>query len=83
MDWQRWGRWWGGGDKSYETYRTYIETRSAEVVANILICLLHQANYLLDRQIPQLEKAFLAEGGLRERMTRARLKARQRGDGGV
>jgi four helix bundle suffix protein len=68
-------------DESYDTYRTYVETRPAEVVANILICLIHQANYLLDRQIRQLERAFLAEGGLRERMTRARLEARQRGDG--
>lgn len=32
--------------------------------------------YLLDRQIRQLEKAFLEEGGLRERMTRARLRER-------
>lgn len=61
---------------SYETYRTYIETRPAEVAANILICLIHQTNYLLDQQIRQLEKAFLEEGGLRERMTRARLTER-------
>ncbi|MEW5975565.1 MAG: four helix bundle suffix domain-containing protein [Acidobacteriota bacterium] len=66
-------------DASYETYRTYIETRPAEVVANIVICLIHQANYLLDRQIRQLEQAFLQEGGLRERMTRARLDARRKG----
>ena len=66
-------------DASYETYRTYIESRSAEVVANIIICLIHQTNYLLDRQLRQLEAAFLAEGGLRERMTRARLKARRQG----
>jgi four helix bundle suffix protein len=64
-------------DESYATYRTYIETRPPEVVANILICLIHQANYLLDRQIRQLEQAFLEEGGLRERMTRARLKTRK------
>lgn len=63
-------------DESYETYRTYLETRAAEVVANSAICLIHQANYLLDQQIRALEKAFLKEGGLRERMTRARLKAR-------
>lgn len=63
---------------SYETYRTYLETRPAPVVANILICLIHQANYLLDRQLRQLEQAFLKEGGLRERMTRARLGARQK-----
>lgn len=57
---------------SYETYEIYIETRSPEIVANILICLIHQANYLLDQLIRKLEKDFLAEGGLRERMTRAR-----------
>jgi four helix bundle suffix protein len=63
-------------DASYETYRPYFETRPPEVVANIIICLIHQTNYLLDQQIRQLEQAFLKEGGLRERMTRARLAAR-------
>jgi four helix bundle suffix protein len=63
---------------TYESYATYIETRPAHVVANILICLIHQTNYLLDQQLRQLEKAFLEEGGLRERMTRARLKSRAR-----
>lgn len=58
------------------SYETYIETRRSEVVANILICLIHQTNYLLDRLIRKLEKDFLAEGGLRERMTRARLAQR-------
>lgn len=33
-------------------------------------------NYLLDRQLRRLEQDFLKEGGLRERMTRARLAAR-------
>ena len=61
---------------SYETYETYLETRSPNVVANILICLIHQTNYLLDQLIRKLEKDFLAEGGLRERMTRARLAHR-------
>lgn len=65
-------------DTSYETYRTYIETRPSEVVANILICVIHQTNYLLDQQLRQLERAFLSEGGLRERMTRARLSARSK-----
>jgi four helix bundle suffix protein len=48
-----------------ETYRAFCETRSAEVVANIAICLIHHANYLLDRQIRQLELSFVKEGGLR------------------
>jgi len=63
-------------NRSYESYRTYLETRPPEIVANILICLIHQTNYLLDQQLRRLEQDFLAEGGLRERMTRARLQAR-------
>lgn len=63
-------------DVTYESYRTYIETRPAEVVANILICVIHQTNYLLDQHLRGLEQVFLKEGGLRERMTRARLAAR-------
>ena len=65
-------------DASYDSYKTYVESRPPEVVANILICLIHQTNYLLDQQLRQLEKAFLQEGGLRERMTRARLAERAR-----
>ena len=61
---------------AYTAYRTYVDTRSAQVVANILICLIHQANYLLDQLIRKLEKDFLVEGGVRERMTRARLAQR-------
>ena len=62
---------------TYETYRTYIETRSSEVAANIIICLIHQTNYLLDRQLQQLERMFVTEGGLSERMTKARLAERK------
>ena len=62
--------------ESYETYRPFIETRPPEVVANIIICLIHQTTYLLRRQLTELEQEFLKEGGLRERMTRARLKER-------
>ena len=60
-------------DVSYRTYETYIETRPREVIANILVCLMHRTNYLLDQLIRKLEKAFVEEGGLREGMTRARL----------
>jgi four helix bundle suffix protein len=65
-------------DATYETYREFCETRPADVVANIAICLIHQANYLLDNQNRRLEQDFLNEGGLRERMTQARLKVRDR-----
>jgi four helix bundle suffix protein len=61
---------------TYEGYREFCDTRPAEVVANIAICLLHQTNYLLDQQIRRLEQDFLKEGGIRERMTRARIQRR-------
>jgi four helix bundle suffix protein len=57
---------------TYELFREFVETREGPVVANIALCLIHQANYLLDRQIQRLEADFLREGGIRERMARAR-----------
>jgi four helix bundle suffix protein len=59
-------------DASYVSFKTYLETRPAIVVANIIICLIHQANYLLDQQIRQLEQCFVRDGRLRERMSKAR-----------
>lgn len=63
-------------DATYETYREFIESRTDETVANIAICLIHQANYLLDQQVRRLEKDFVKDGGLRERMTKARIDYR-------
>ena len=63
---------------SYEDFREFIDTRPPETVANILVSLIHQTNYLLDKQLRRLEQDFLKEGGLRERMTRARLAERAR-----
>jgi four helix bundle suffix protein len=64
--------------QTYEHYREFVETRPPEVIANIAICLIHQANYLIDQQLRRLEKDFLEQGGLRERMTRARLAYRNK-----
>ncbi len=63
---------------TYQLYREFMETRPPEVIANIAICLIHQTNFLIDRQLRRLEKDFLAQGGLRERMTRVRLAQRTR-----
>ncbi len=60
---------------TYDAFRSF-ETRPADVRANVVICLIHQTNYLLDQQIRKLEQDFLQEGGLRERMTRARIESR-------
>lgn len=63
-------------DVTYERYRPLCDTRSAHIVANIALCLIHQTNYLLDRQIRHLEADFIKHGGIRERMTRARREHR-------
>lgn len=63
-------------DRSYTTYRTYVEIQSPEVAANALICLIHQTNYLLDRLLRSLEAAFLNEGGFTERLYNARRRTR-------
>jgi restriction system protein len=47
------------------------------MVANALICLIHQANYLLDRQ--GLERQFVEGGGYSERLAAARLEKRRQG----
>jgi four helix bundle suffix protein len=63
---------------TYEVFRAFVESRPAEVVANMAICLIHQTNYLLDQQIRRLERDFIEQGGLRERMTYARLEYRNK-----
>ena len=65
-------------DRSYTTYKTYLEASPPEVAANTMICLIHQANYLLDQQLRALEKEFLKEGGFTERLYNARSQARKR-----
>ena len=65
-------------NESYETYREFADTRDGGVVANIGLCLTHQANYLLDKQIARLEKDFLEKGGLKELMYKARVNYRKK-----
>jgi len=61
---------------SYDTFRKGIEHPDPAICANVIIGLIKLTNYLLDQQIRRLEKDFLEEGGLSERMTRARLAER-------
>ena len=64
-------------DRTYTTYKTYIEEATAETAANALVCLIHQTNYLLDQQLRQLEQRFLEEGGFTEKLYRARSETRK------
>ena len=65
-------------DATYETFRKGIETSDPEIAANVIIGLIRVTNYLLDQQLRHLQQAFVEEGGLRERMTRARLQERNK-----
>ena len=65
-------------DRSYKTYRTYIDGSPPETAANPLICLIHQTNFLLDQQLRQLEKQFLEQGGFAEKLYRARQGSKRR-----
>jgi restriction system protein len=69
----------------FKGYKTWLLHDDPAVVANAIICLIHQANYLLDRQIAGLERQFIKEGGYTERLAAARIeeRGRQRQTGGA
>lgn len=59
-------------------YSHWLDARDPAVVANTIICLIHQANYLLDQQIAGLEREFVQGGGYTEKLAAARLAERRR-----
>lgn len=65
-------------DANYATFKKAIENENPEISANVMCCLINVTSYLLGRQLTALEKAFVNEGGLRERMTRARINKRNK-----
>ena len=62
----------------WKAYAGWLEHQDPAVVANALICLIHQANYLLDQQISALERDFVQEGGYSEQLAAARIAERQK-----
>jgi restriction system protein len=67
-------------NRSYMTYKTYIEEKGPENAANTMICLVHQTCYLLDQLLRQLEEAFIEEGGFTERLYRVRSARRSQSE---
>jgi len=59
-------------DRSYMTYKSYLESSDSEIAANALICLIHQENFLLDQLLRKLEQDFLDNGGFTESLYRRR-----------
>lgn len=60
----------------WKVYAAWLNHDDSAIVANTIICLIHQANYLLDQQITALERQFIAEGGYSEQLAAARLAER-------
>lgn len=60
-----------------EFYRHRIDERSDEALANIAITLICQTDYLLYRLLTRMQADFLQNGGIRERMSRARREYRK------
>jgi four helix bundle suffix protein len=65
-------------ETTYESYRKGIESPDPEVSANVLIGLINLTSYLLSKQIESLERKFIQDGGLRERMAEARINIKKR-----
>ena len=62
--------------RSYATYQSYVEQGTPEVAANTILCVIHQANRLLDGQLTRLERDFLEHGGFTEALYHARQERR-------
>lgn len=59
-------------------YSRWLDHADPAVRANATICLVHQANCLLDQQIAALERQFVEGGGYSEQLAAARIAERQR-----
>ena len=58
-------------------YSRWLDHADPATRANAIICLIHQANYLLDQQIAALETAFVEGGGYSEQLATERLRRRR------
>lgn len=69
------------GDRARaKLYAPVLQHEDPAVIANSLICLIHQANYLLDQQLISMEQAFVEGGGFSEQLASARIQQRRRQD---
>ena len=59
-------------------YARWLENADPAMRANALICLINQANFLLDQQIAAVEKQFTEQGGYSEQLATARLAEREK-----
>jgi four helix bundle suffix protein len=67
-----------GDEARYALYAEWLDHEDPAIRANALLCLIHQANTLLDSQVESLEAKFVEEGGYSERLATERLAERER-----
>ncbi len=60
--------------------RAEVSRASAEDAANLMLCLVNQASYLIKRQVRRLEEDFKVHGGVTERLYRIRSAVRERSE---
>ncbi len=60
----------------FEDYKDLLPKMNDEEMANMAICLCHQVDAALNKYIEKKDREFTTEGGVRERMTAARLEQR-------
>ena len=61
----------------YEDYKDLLPKLNDEEMANMAICLCHQVDAAMNKYIERKDREFTTEGGVRERMTAARLDQRE------
>lgn len=61
----------------YEDYQALLPKMNDEELANMGICLCHQIDSALTKYIEKKDREFTTEGGIKERMTAARLEQRE------
>ena len=59
-----------------EDYAAAIQRMNDEEIANLCITLIHQATYMLHKLLATMQTRFVTEGGIKERMYKARLNYR-------
>lgn len=64
------------GEQIKTDYKQQIDRMNDEEIANLAITLIHQANYMLHKLLITMQERFVKEGGIRERMYRARTEYR-------
>lgn len=63
-------------EERWALYAGWLEDADPAIRANALLCLINQANYLLDQQIAAVEQQFVEGGGYSEQLAAARLAER-------